>query len=235
MNAKDKSVAVLAFDVFGTVVDWHGSIVKEIRKLDAGIDGHAFANAWRSGYVPAMQRVSQGGAAWTRLDDLHRNILDQILPDFGLADLSESDRKHLNLVWHRLEPWPDAVSALNRLRARFTVCTLSNGNIALLTNMAKYADLRWDCILSAEVFRAYKPNPAVYLGVAEVFDVSPSAVMMVAAHHDDLAAARSNGLRTAFVERPKEFGPDMTADIARKAGDEYHCSDLGQLADQLGC
>ena len=177
---------VLAFDIFGTVVDWHGSIAREVAALYPAVDADAFALAWRAGYQPAMQRVRSGELGWTRIDDLHRLILDDILPRFGLDHLDESQRRDLNRAWHRLDPWPDTVAGLTRLKARFTLCTLSNGNLGLLTNMAKRAGLPWDCILSAEVFRAYKPDPRTYLGVAQTFDLAPEQVMLVAAHQDDL-------------------------------------------------
>ncbi|MGZ5845872.1 MAG: haloacid dehalogenase type II [Ramlibacter sp.] len=228
------SVQVLAFDIFGTVVDWHGSIVRELHLLAPQVDGDAFARAWRAGYRPAMARVAGGELGWTRIDDLHRMILDGLLPRFGLAHLDQAQRRHLNRVWHRLDPWPDSVEGLTRLKRRFTVCTLSNGNIGLLANMAKRAGLPWDCILSAEVFRAYKPDPATYLGVAQVFDVAPHEVMLVAAHHDDLAAARACGLRTAYVERPLEFGPAEPKDVAPQPGNDLHCRSLVDLAERLG-
>ncbi|NBS96213.1 MAG: haloacid dehalogenase type II, partial [Betaproteobacteria bacterium] len=156
----DQPVQVLAFDVFGTVVDFHGSLMREVQGLYPEIDGDAFALAWRAGYQPAMARVRSGELPWTRIDDLHRMILDGILPTFGLAHLDEAARQHLNRAWHRLTPWPDSVEGLSRLKNRYTICTLSNGNLGLLTNMAKNAGLPWDCILSAEVFKAYKPDPA---------------------------------------------------------------------------
>ena len=228
------TVQVLAFDVFGTVVDWHGSIVREIRALHPQVDGDAFARAWRAGYKPAMERVMRGELAWTRVDELHRLILDEILPRFGLGALDEAQRRHLNRVWHRLDPWPDSVEGLARLKRRFTICTLSNGNLGLLTDMAKRAGLPWDCVLSAEVFRAYKPAPATYLGVAQVFDLSPEQVMLVAAHHDDLAGARACGLRTAYVERPLEFGAAHRKDVAPQPGNDLHARSLLDLAAQLG-
>ncbi len=229
------SVQVLAFDVFGTVVDWHGSIVRELQALHPQVDADAFARAWRAGYKPAMERVMRGEQGWTRIDDLHRQILDGILPRFGLAHLDDGQRRHLNHVWHRLDPWPDTVAALQRLRTRHTLCTLSNGNLGLLTAMAKRAGLPWDCILSAEVFRAYKPDPVTYLGVAGVFDLQPAQVMLVAAHHDDLAGARACGLRTAYVERPLEFGAAHPKDVSPQPGNDLHVRDLGHLADLLGC
>jgi 2-haloacid dehalogenase len=228
------TIRVLAFDVFGTVVDWHGSIVREMAQLHPQVDGDAFARAWREGYRPAMARVMSGELGWTRIDDLHRMILDSILPRFGLSELGEVERTHLNRVWHRLDPWPDCVDGLQRLKRRYTICTLSNGNIGLLTNMAKRAGLPWDCVLSAEVFRAYKPDPATYLGVAQVFDLQPQQVMLVAAHHDDLAAARACGLRTAYVERPLELGAAHPKDVSPQPGNDLHCANLLALADALG-
>jgi 2-haloacid dehalogenase len=228
------TVQVLAFDIFGTVVDWHGSIVREMRAFAPQVDGDAFALAWRAGYRPAMARVASGELGWTRIDDLHRMILDELLPRFGQQHLDEAQRRELNRVWHRLDPWPDSVAGLARLKRHYMLCTLSNGNIGLLADMAKRAGLPWDCILSAEVFHAYKPDPAVYLGVAKVFDLQPSQVMLVAAHHDDLAAASACGLRTAYIERRDEFGAQHPKDVAAQAGNDLHCRDLIDLADQLG-
>ncbi len=229
------SVKVLAFDIFGTVVDWHGSIAGEVQALYPKVDGDAFALAWRAGYKPAMQRVMSGELGWTLIDDLHRMILEGLLPEFGLTHLSEAERQHLNRVWHRLSAWPDSVPGLTRLKRKYTISSLSNGNIGLLTNMAKRAGLPWDCVLSAEVFRAYKPDPATYLGVAKVFDLAPSQVMLVAAHHDDLAGARACGLRTAYIERPFEMGAAHPKDVSPQAGNDLHAADLNALADQLGC
>ncbi|MDB5856749.1 MAG: haloacid dehalogenase, type [Ramlibacter sp.] len=229
------SVDVLAFDIFGTVVDWHGSIAREMQQLYPQVDGDAFALAWRAGYRPAMARVMSGELGWTLIDDLHRMVLDAILPRFGLEHLDAPARRHLNRVWHRLDPWPEAVAALQRLKQRFILTTLSNGNLGLLTRMAKRAGLPWDCVLSAEVFRAYKPDPATYLGVAKVFELPPARVMLVAAHHDDLAGARACGLRTAYVERPLEFGARQPKDVAPQPGNDLHCRDLAALADRLGC
>ena len=226
---------ILAFDIFGTVVDWHGSIVRELAALYPQVDGNAFALAWRAGYQPAMQRVRSGELGWVRIDELNRTILDAMLPTFGLEHLSEAERHHLNRVWHRLEAWPDSVAGLLRLKTRYTLCTLSNGNIGLLTNMAKRAGLPWDCILSAEVFRAYKPDPATYLGVAKVFDLAPAQVMLCAAHHDDLEAARACGLQTAYIERPLEFGAAQVKDVSPQAGHDLHARDVVQLAELLGC
>ena len=229
------TVQVLAFDIFGTVVDWHGSIAREVETHYSSVDADAFALAWRAGYQPAMQRVRSGELGWTRIDELHRIILDDILPRFGLGHLTETERQQLNRVWHRLDAWPDSVAGLTRLKAKFTICSLSNGNIGLLTNMAKRAGLPWDCVLSAEVFRAYKPDPATYLGVAKIFDLEPDRVMLVAAHQDDLDAARACGLQTAYIERPLEFGEAHVKDVSADPANTFHAIDLSALADQLGC
>lgn len=221
---------VLAFDVFGTVVDWHGTVAREVNALDLGIDGDSFARQWRAGYKPAMARVMAGELPWTLIDDLHRMILDDLLARHHITQLDEADKKHLNRVWHRLDPWPDSVEGLTRLKQRYMVCTLSNGNLGLLADMAKHADLPWDCILSAEVFRAYKPDPATYLGVARVFDVEPEQVMLVAAHHEDLAAARRCGLRTAYIERPLEMGPNQPKDVSARPENDLHAKDLEDLS-----
>jgi 2-haloacid dehalogenase len=228
---------VLAFDVFGTVVDWRGSISREVDRLGLGIDAAAFADAWRGGYQPAMQRVRSGELGWTRIDDLHRMILDDIVVRFGVADrLDEAARRDLNLVWHRLDPWPDAVEGIRRLKRRFTVVTLSNGNLGLLTAMAKRAGLAWDCILSAEVFRHYKPDPETYLGVCDTFAIPPSAMLMCAAHPDDLQAAAATGCRTAYIHREFEFGPGGRPE-GRPAPDTFDldAEDMIALADALGC
>lgn len=226
-------VQVLAFDVFGTVVDWCGSIALEIEHLNPDIDGRAFARAWRAGYQPAMQRVRDGELPWTLIDDLHRMILDDILAEFDMADLSSTQKQHLNRAWHRLQAWPDSAQGIQRLKSRYITTTLSNGNISLLVNMAKRANLAWDCVLSAEVFKAYKPDPSTYLGVARIFDVRPDQVMLVAAHQDDLDAARACGLLTAYIERPHEFGADMPKDVSPHPANTLHASSITALADVL--
>lgn len=230
---------VIAFDIFGTVVDWHGGIAAEVERVLPGTDGGAFALAWRAGYQPAMravmERLAAGSGSFTLIDELHLGILDDVLRDFGITHLTAADKRELNRAWHRLPAWPDAVDGLTRLKKKFTICTLSNGNIGLLTNMAKNAGLPWDCVLSAEVFKAYKPDPRTYLGVAGVFDVSPGQVMLAAAHHDDLAAARGCGLMTGYIERPMEFGATQPKDVSPRADNSLHARDIGALADQLGC
>ena len=223
---------VLAFDVFGTVVDWHGSISREAEAIMPGIEGDAFASAWRAGYQPAMAEVRSGKLGWTKIDDLHRLILDRLLIDFGI-DLDETGRQHLNRAWHRLDPWHDTVAGLTRLKSAFTIVTLSNGNLSLLTNMAKHAQLPWDLILSAEVFRHYKPDPETYLGVAELFDLNPQDVMMVATHEDDLLAARSCGLQTAYVHRSAEYGAAVTKPVGDLSIFDLEARDFNDLADRL--
>ena len=230
---------VIAFDVFGTVVDWYSGIAAEAERLLPGVEGSAFALAWRAGYQPAMksvmERLAAGEGGFTLLDELHMGILEGVLRDFGIRELDAARKRELNKAWHRLPAWPDAVEGLARLKRKYIICTLSNGNIGLLTEMAKNAGLPWDCVLSAEVFKAYKPDPRTYLGVAAVFDVTPSQVMLAAAHHDDLAAARTCGLRTGYIERPLEFGPERPKDVSPRADNTLHARDIGALADLLGC
>lgn len=231
----EQSPQVLAFDVFGTMVDWHGSIAREVDALGLGVSGSDFALAWRDGYIPAMARVRSGELGWTRIDDLHRMILDSVLRQFDVRGLDETAIVHLNRVWHRLDPWPDAVAGLARLRRKFTVCTLSNGNLGLLAELSKHAGLDWDLILSAENFHYYKPDAETYLGVCEIFEVPPAQMMLVAAHKNDLRAAAACGCRMAFIERPLECGPRGRDDLAREPDIDFHASDLHDLADQLGC
>lgn len=230
-------VKALVFDVFGTVVDWRGSIIREARRLGTKKklkrDWAAFADAWRAGYRPAMARVRSGELPWTKIDDLHRRILDELRPEFGLGGLAEAEADHLNRAWHRLAPWPDARAGLAKLKRRHVIATLSNGNVALLVNMAKHARLPWDCILSAEVVRHYKPDPETYLGAASLLGVAPQELMMVAAHKDDLHAARACGLKTAYVTRPREYGPGKKIDASREPAFDVHARDFNDLARQL--
>jgi 2-haloacid dehalogenase len=230
-------VKTLVFDVFGTVVDWRGSIIREGmalgRRKKLKVDWAAFADAWRAGYRPAMARVRSGELAWTKIDDLHRMILEDLLKRFALGRISEEEIDHLNRVWHRLKPWPDARAGLAKLKRKHVIATLSNGNVALLTNMAKHAKLPWDCILSAEVVHHYKPDPETYLGAADLLGVKPQELMMVAAHKDDLHAARACGLKTAFVPRPREYGPAVKVDVSREPAFDVHARDFNDLARQL--
>ena len=228
------SIKVIAFDVFGTVVDWHGSVKREVEQLFPGVDGGAFALAWRAGYQPAMAEVMAQGE-WVILDTLHRRILDRVLSEFGLDDLDEAARRHLNRVWHRLDPWPDSVEGLTRLKSKFMVSSLSNGNLGLLAEMAKHAGLPWDIILSAETFNRYKPHPDTYLGVARTFELQPGEVMLAAAHHSDLEAARNCGLLTAYIERPWEYGRDKAKPVAPWEANTLHATSIVDLAAQLGC
>ena len=206
----------LVFDVFGTVVDWRSTIVREGEDLgqrkNLDVDWAAFADAWRSRYAPSVDRIRRGEIPWTKLDNLHRSSLQELLGEFGIEDLSEEDKDHFNKVWHRLDPWPDAVEGLTRVKESYVIAPLSNGNIALLVNMAKKAGLPWDLILSAELVHHYKPDPETYLMAPDLLGLSPEQVMMVAAHPDDLRAALENGLRTAYVPRPLEFGPGRKTD-----------------------
>jgi 2-haloacid dehalogenase len=208
----------LVFDVFGTVVDWRSSIIREGEELGRrkrlDVDWAAFADAWRSRYAPSMERVRRGEIPWTKLDDLHRASLEELTREFGIEGLSEGEKDHLNRVWHRLEPWPDAVAGLILLKRRHVIAPLSNGNVSLLVNLAKRAGLPWDLIISAELIRLYKPDPETYLLAPYLLDLHPEQVMMVAAHADDLHAARENGLKTAYVPRPLEFGPGSAAEPA---------------------
>src|SRR5262245_45065325 len=233
-------VNALVFDVFGTVVDWRGSIIREGELLGKrkgiDVDWVAFADAWRGGYQPAMQRVRSGQIPWTNIDGLHRLILNDLLRQFGIKGLSEEEIDHFNRAWHRLWPWPDSVGGLHRLKSRYIVSTLSNGNVSLLTNMGKYAGLPWDCILSAELFGHYKPDPEVYQGAARLLGPAPGQVMMVAAHVDDLMAAKKLGLRTALVTRPLEFGGKRKADTAEDGEGKVDviASDFMDLAAKMG-
>ena len=241
------SIKALVFDVFGTVVDWRGSIVREGEALAAKglqVDWPAFADAWRAGYQPAMQRVrrgeddsedgSEGGSGWANIDTLHREILDGLLPRFGLDMLTQAERAHLNRVWHRLDPWADSVRGLRQLKSNFVISTLSNGNVALLVNMAKHARLPWDCVLSAELFRHYKPDPEVYQGAARLLGFEPAQVLMVAAHPGDLAAAARAGLRTAYVPRPLEHGRGGAMEPVGELHFDVVAADFIALAEQLG-
>ena len=229
----------LLFDVFGTVVDWRTSVIAELtafgerHRLSA--DWDAFADAWRALYQPSMEAVRSGRRPWTILDRLHRESLVTLLEREGIAGLSTAEIDDLNRAWHRLDPWPDCVAGLRRLKAGHVIATLSNGNIALLVNMAKRAGLPWDAVLGAETAQAYKPKPEAYLRTVGQLGLQPAECMMVAAHNDDLAAAKKLGLATAFVCRPTEYGPAQTKDL-EPTGDWDHTVDsLTALADALGC
>lgn len=237
-----QQVKALVFDVFGTVVDWREGIARDAAPFLArhgatGIDPRAFADAWRRRYQPAMEECRTGRRPFTRLDVLHRENLELVLRDHGLdpARIGEAELAELNLAWHRLDPWPEAVAGLTRLRRKFVLAPLSNGNIALLLNMAKRAAIPWDAILGAEVAQAYKPEPAAYLRTAEVLGIRPDELCLVAAHNGDLKAARGCGLATAFVARPTEHGPGQTTDIEPSEAWDVVARDFQDLAGKLGC
>jgi 2-haloacid dehalogenase len=231
-------VKALLFDVFGTVVDWRSGVIRDVTVLaaehGADIDAASFADHWRAAYRPAMNQVRTGELPWTNLDGLHRRALDQLLAGTALDGLDEDGRAWLATCWHRLDPWPDAVAGLQRLKERYVVASLSNGNVALLVNMAKRGGLPWDFVFSAELFRHYKPDPQTYLGAAELLSLAPAEVMLVAAHNDDLIAADGLGLATAFVSRPGELGPDHQANQEPARPYSYVAADLGELAGLLG-
>jgi 2-haloacid dehalogenase len=232
------SVKALVFDTFGTVVDWRSSVTAEVEELARrkgfSVDGAKFADAWRAGYGPSMNRVRNGELPWTKLDDLHRMTLDKILTDFGITQLTDSEKSTLNHAWHRLRPWPDAVSGLTRLKKKFIIAPLSNGNVALMTDLAKYSGLPWDCILGAELVRHYKPDREVYQSAADFLNLQTSHVVMVAAHLGDLRAAKAIGLKTAFVTRPTEYGPNGRPDLKPDSSVDISAKDFDDLAGQFG-
>ena len=228
----------LVFDVFGTCVDWRSSIAREGEALGrrlglTDVDWLAVADAWRAQYQPQMETVRSGKRPWTTLDVLHREALNRVLPKFGLDEVSATDRDDFTLAWHRLDPWPDVVAGLTRLKTRYIIAPNSNGHIALMVNMAKRAGLPWDAILGAELAHAYKPRPEVYLRCAEALGLTPAAVMMVAAHNGDLLAATACGLQTAFVPRPTEYGPSQTSDLGPEHDFDLVAWDFINLASRL--
>lgn len=231
------TVKAVLFDVFGTCVDWRSGVARDVAlaaaRLGIAIDAHAFADAWRGRYQPAMEEVRSGRRPWTILDVLHRESLDALLPKFGLGALDEAARADLNRAWHRLDPWPDVVPGLTRLKTRYIVSPLSNGNVALLANMAKRAGIPWDLVLGAETSGAYKPLPQAYLRAAAMLALEPEQVMLAAAHNDDLRAARAVGFKTGFVPRPLEYGAGQKKDLAPSESWDVVASDLGDLAARL--
>lgn len=242
MSVAMEPVKALVFDVFGTVVDWRGGVARELRAFFArhgagAVDAYAVADAWRRRYQPAMEECRSGRRPFTRLDVLHRENLDAVLRETGLdpstVDASELDE--LNRAWHRLDPWPDAVGGLARLKRRYAIAPLSNGNVALLLNMARRAGLPWDAILGAEVAMAYKPQPEAYLRTADILGLAPAELCLVAAHNADLAAARACGLKTVFVPRLREHGPAQTSDLAPDGPWDVVAADFLDLAAKLGC
>jgi len=232
-------IRALTFDVFGTVVDWRGSVAREAAAVGKAMglerDWFRFAEGWRARYQPAMEKVRSGARPWANLDALHRENLDDLLAEFGMDGLDGAGRDHLNRAWHRLDPWPEAVAGLTRLKTKYILATLSNGNVALIVEMAKRAGLPWDAVLGAEVAQAYKPQPHCYLTTARLLGLAPEQCLMTAAHNSDLHAAKALGFRTAFVHRPSEYGPGQTTDLAADAGFDFVAQDFVDLARQLGC
>jgi 2-haloacid dehalogenase len=241
MTAADLGgVKALLFDVFGTVVDWRSSIAREVRafgdRRGLKIDGEAFADAWRGLYDPAMEEVRAGRRPFVKLDVLHRENLEKVLQKFDIEGVAWPELDDLNRAWHRLDPWPDSVAGLTRLKSKFIIASQSNGNVALMVNMAKHAKLPWDVILGAEVVRHYKPAPAAYTEACAMLGLPPDQCMMVAAHNRDLLAAKRQGMRTAFVARPDEFGRGAkNFDLAPADGVDIGASSFLELADKLGC
>jgi 2-haloacid dehalogenase len=235
-----ETIQVVACDVFGTTVDWYSGVADQVGQVaaDLGVtlDAGEFAVQWRDRYLPSMARVRQGERGWAYLDTLHRESLDELLELQGVADaVDEPARRRMVRAWHRLPAWDDAVEGLARLRGRYVVAALSNGGFALLTHLVKAAGLPFDCIVSAELAETYKPDPRVYRTASRLLDVDPAEVLMVAAHGWDVNGARDTGLRTAFLERPREKGPDRTADRAEDFPTDLAVSSYGELADALGC
>ncbi|WP_339869241.1 haloacid dehalogenase type II [Pseudohongiella nitratireducens] len=231
-------VKALVFDVFGTVVDWRGSIIREGQLLAErkgyNVDWGEFADRWRAGYGPSMNRVRTGELPWTKLDDLHRIVLDELVEEFSLTNMSEEELQHLNYAWHRLTPWPDVIAGLSRLKNEYPIATLSNGNVSLLMNMAKNAGLPWDTIMSAELSRHYKPDPEAYLKAPELFSLAPDEVMLVAAHPSDLRAAAAAGLSTGYVHRALERGAENPKARPDTGQFDIYAEDFLDLARQLG-
>jgi len=233
-----KRPKVIVFDTFGSVVDWRGSLIADLSAYGAGrgvsADWPALVDAWRASYHPSMDRVRKGELPWTKLDALHRASLDRLVAEFGIKGLTEADLVHINLGWHRLHGWKDSVPGLTRLKSKYIIGPLSNGNVSLLLNMAKFAGIPWDMIFGSDLFHHFKPDPETYLGVAGLMDLEPGDVMMAAAHNNDLAAARRCGLMTAFWPRPNEYGPHQKRDYAADQAWDIVATDIEDLARQLG-
>ncbi len=231
-------IKALTFDTFGTVVDWRTSIINDLsawgrtRGLDT--DWTAFVDEWKTAYKPGMDKVRKGEWPWTTIDGIYRKALDAMAPRYGLAQLDDASLHHINRVWHRLLPWPDSAAGLTRLKKKFLISTLSNGDVDMLANMARHGGLPWDAILCGQIFRHFKPDPEIYLGAIEMLGCRPQEVMMVAAHNDDLKHARSHGMRTAFILRPTEYGPAQNTNLKADGPWDVIARDLGELATALG-
>lgn len=238
-DASAGGIKALVFDVFGTVVDWRTGVAREVasfvRSQKLTVDPFEFADAWRREYVPAMSEVRAGNRGFVRLDVLHRENLDKVFTKFGIDphSMPAASLDQLNLAWHKLDPWPDAVPGLTRLKEQFIIAPLSNGNIRLILDIAKRAGMPWDAVLGAEVVRMYKPSPSVYLDTAELLAIEPAELCMVAAHNDDLKAAKACGLKTAFVPRPHEYGEGQTKDLVAEDRWDFVADSFIQLADMM--
>jgi 2-haloacid dehalogenase len=234
---QSKQPVAIVFDTFGTVVDWRSSLIADLGAYAAGrgvtADWAGLVDEWRAAYHPSMDRVRRGEQPWATLDQLHRASLDRLVAAFGITGLDEADLAHINRGWHRLHPWPDAIPGLTRLKSRFIIGPLSNGNVSLLLNMARFAGLPWDMIFGSDLFGHYKPDPETYLGVARLLDLRPDQVMLAAAHNSDLAHARDCGLLTAFFPRPAEYGPHQKQDFQPDQDWDVIATDIQDLAARL--
>ncbi|WP_322516913.1 haloacid dehalogenase type II [Rhodopseudomonas palustris] len=239
-RAEPTDVQALVFDIFGTVVDWRSSLISDFTAWSAkrGVAGDwaGLVDAWRQAYVPSMDAVRKDPSrGFIILDDLHRRSLEKLVVEFGIAGLTDDDLHYMTTGWHRLQPWPDVVAGLTRLKTKYILSPLSNGNVGLLTRMAKTVGLPWDLILGGDLFEHYKPDPETYLGAARLLNLAPGQVMMVAAHNNDLDAAQKLGLKTAFVARPTEYGPLQKQDYEATGAWDIVAADFGGIADRLGC
>jgi 2-haloacid dehalogenase len=232
-------IKAIVFDTFGTVVDWRSSIAADFRAFGRrkaiDVPWEAFVDEWKTAYKPGMEAVRRGDWPWTKVGEIYRSKLDAILAKYGVDTLTEDEKIYLNRAWHRLNPWPDSVAGLVRLKKQYVISTLSNGDVDCLVDMARNAGLPWDLILCAEIFRHYKPDPEVYRGAIELLNLKPHEIMLVAAHNYDLRAARSHGMRTGFVPRPTEYGPDQRTDLTAEDDWDVVANDFLGLADALGC
>lgn len=237
---KIDNVKAIVFDTFGTITDWRSSIAAEGARVAAqkgvsDFDGDAFARAWRAGYRPGMARVISGEREWVPVDVIHRERLDEIIPDFGLDMLNEEERIHLNEAWHRINPWADSIPGLLRLKKAYLIAPLSNGSLVLLSSMAKRAGIPWDFVFSSDMHKAYKRDPKVYQNAIALLGFEPHEVMMGAAHNDDLEAAREQGMRTAYINRPTEYGVDQTKDFEATSDWDIIADSVEGVADAMEC
>ena len=237
-SANLSGIKALTFDVFGTVVDWRGSVIRDgealSRRTGVKADWGAFADAWRGEYAPSMRPIREGKREWVSLDVLHYENLLTTVKKLGVEGLSEADLRWLNQTWHRLDPWPDAAEGIARLKRKYVVVTLSNGNVALTIDLLRHGKLPFDSVLGAEIAKQYKPHPQAYLTTVSILQLDPSQVLMVAAHNSDLRGASKAGLRTAYVIRPTQFGPGQSTDLAPEGDWDVVANDFLDLAEKLG-